>query len=101
MRRARDLRQKDLANLTGWDQSTIYKLEAGKLRVKDYQYVALAKALECRIADLVDERGASVDGEIERAIETLRSLSADQRALWFQIGDSLTSKRDDTKAMGK
>ena len=92
----------DLAEKTGFHPSTVHKLETGKLRIKDDQFARLANALGCRIADIVEEpRGAPAGNEIERAGEILSNLSAVQRALWFQVGDSLIQSNSSGKAVDK
>lgn len=93
-----DLTQAQLADLAGFDQSTIHKLETGKLRMKDYQYQALARALRCKVADIVeDAEGALVDPDLEEAEKILSGLTKDQRALWFQVGHSFKEPRRRTK----
>lgn len=100
MRLERGLSQAQLAERTGYDQSTIQRLESGRRRMKDYQYAALARALGCTASELIESDGvAFVDQGVKEAAEILSALSPDQRALWFQVGHSFIEPRQKRKDM--
>lgn len=76
-----------LGQRAGMHPSTVYKLETGKLRVKDDQFAALAHAMGCAVGDLLQEPGNPND-EVGRAIIILSRMTPEQRELWFQVGAS-------------
>lgn len=60
IRKARGLKQKELANIVGVSESAISQYENGKKQPSFEIALKLAEALDCESADLVSERDISI-----------------------------------------
>ena len=76
MMRARGLRQVELATRLDWNPSTLNRIVAGKTGLTAYTRTALARALECREADLTQPVGSPIPPPLTATARLVQATGA-------------------------